>query len=97
MKDDSERKLVVVSAMAGVTDMMYDLIYKAQSRDSSYVFALDQVLEKHKSTALDLLEGKDLANFLSRLDTDINNLKAMLRAISIGKEFFPSHPQYYLA
>lgn len=84
VKDESERKLVVVSAMSKVTDMMYDLIYKAQSRDNSYIIALDAVLEKHKSTAADLVEGDDLANFLDRLHQDINNLKAMLRAIFIG-------------
>lgn len=64
--------------------MMYDLIHKAQSRDDSYVIALDAVLEKHKSTAIDLLKGDDLTNFLARLHQDINNLKAMLRAIYIG-------------
>lgn len=84
VKDKSERKLVVVSAMSKVTDMMYDLIHKAQARDDSYIIALDAVLEKHKSTAIDLLEGDDLTNFLARLHQDINNLKAMLRAIYIG-------------
>ncbi|KAL8482378.1 hypothetical protein ACS0TY_027893 [Phlomoides rotata] len=83
-KDESERKLVVVSAMSKVTDMMYDLIHKAQARDDSYIIALDAVLEKHKSTAIDLLEGDDLADFLARLHQDINNLKAMLRAIYIA-------------
>ncbi|CAL5375273.1 unnamed protein product [Camellia sinensis] len=84
INDDSERKLVVVSAMSKVTDMMYDLIYKAQSQDDSYITALDAVLEKHKLTALDLFEGDILASFLSRLHHDINNLKAMLRAIYIA-------------
>ncbi|KAK8342851.1 hypothetical protein V6Z12_A08G259300 [Gossypium hirsutum] len=84
ISDDSERKLVVVSAMSKVTDMMYDLINKAQSRDDSYISALDSVLEKHNSTALDLLEGDDLASFLSQLHHDISNLKAMLRAIYIA-------------
>ncbi|KAL4017369.1 hypothetical protein IC575_020921 [Cucumis melo] len=84
VNDDSERKLVVVSAMAKVTDMMYDLINKAQSRDESYVSALDAVLEKHRSTAHDLLDGDELASFLSQLHHDINNLKAMLRAIYIA-------------
>ncbi|XP_010273647.1 PREDICTED: bifunctional aspartokinase/homoserine dehydrogenase 1, chloroplastic-like [Nelumbo nucifera] len=84
VNDDSERKLVVVSAMSKVTDMMYDLIDKARSRDDSYILALDAVLEKHKLTAMDLLDGNDLASFLSRLHDDINNLKAMLRAIYIA-------------
>ncbi|KAK3001997.1 hypothetical protein RJ639_021776 [Escallonia herrerae] len=84
IKDDSERKLVVVSAMSKVTDMMYDLVDKAQSRDDSYVSALETILDKHKSTAIDLLDGDELASFLSRLHYDINNLKAMLRAIYIA-------------
>ncbi|XP_015888525.3 bifunctional aspartokinase/homoserine dehydrogenase 1, chloroplastic [Ziziphus jujuba] len=84
LNDDSERKLVVVSAMSKVTDMMYDLIYKAQSRDESYISALDAVLEKHRSTALDLLDGDELGSFLSQLHHDISNLKAMLRAIYIA-------------
>lgn len=84
LDDNSEKKLVVVSAMSKVTDMMYDLIYKAQSRNESYVVALDAVLEKHRSTAIDLLDGDELGSFLSQLHHDISNLKAMLRAIYIG-------------
>ncbi|GAY58009.1 hypothetical protein CUMW_183800 [Citrus unshiu] len=41
VNDDTERKLIVVSAMSKVTDMMYDLIYKAQLRNDSYLSALD--------------------------------------------------------
>ncbi|XP_051139168.1 bifunctional aspartokinase/homoserine dehydrogenase 1, chloroplastic-like [Andrographis paniculata] len=84
VKDESERKLVVVSAMSKVTDMMYDLVHKAQARDDSYIEALDAVFEKHKATAHDLIAGDDLSSFLERLQEDINNLKAMLRAIFIA-------------
>ncbi|XP_039014550.1 bifunctional aspartokinase/homoserine dehydrogenase 2, chloroplastic-like isoform X1 [Hibiscus syriacus] len=70
--------------MSKVTDMMFDLINKARSRDDSYISALDAVLEKHNSTALDLLDGDDLATFLSQLHHDVSNLKAMLRAIYIA-------------
>lgn len=84
LKDSSERKLIIVSAMSKVTDMMYNLVYKAQARDDSYMLALDEVFEKHMATAKDLLDGEDLARFLSQLHTDISNLKAMLRAIYIG-------------
>ncbi|KAG9440441.1 hypothetical protein H6P81_020606 [Aristolochia fimbriata] len=84
LKDSSERKLVVVSAMSKVTDMMYDLIYKAQSRDSSYISALDDVFEKHKQTATELLDGNELTAFLSQLHFDVSNLKIMLRAIYIA-------------
>ncbi|KAL2622517.1 hypothetical protein R1flu_002722 [Riccia fluitans] len=83
--DPSVRKAVVVSAMSKVTDMMYDLLYKAQSRDDSYLEALDTIEQKHRSTATALLGGgKDLENLLKNLEEDIHNLKAMLRAIYIA-------------
>jgi len=82
--DPSERKLVVVSAMSKVTDMMYNLVDKAQSRDDAYISALDDVYEKHMLTAKQLLHGDDLVIFSSQLHNDISNLKAMLRAIYIG-------------
>ncbi|ERN01374.1 hypothetical protein AMTRI_Chr03g53980 [Amborella trichopoda] len=84
VNDSSERKVVVVSAMSKVTDMMYDLIHKAQSRDDSYLTVLDDVYEQHKSTATELIDGEILESFLERLQHDINNLKAMLRAIYIA-------------
>ncbi|KAJ9128675.1 hypothetical protein P3X46_034620 [Hevea brasiliensis] len=84
VNDGSDGKLVVVSAMSKVTDMMYDLIYKAQSRDDSYIAAADAVFEKHRLTATDLLDGEDLASFLAQLHDDVNNLKAMLHAIYIA-------------
>uniref|UniRef100_A0A1D1ZBT1 Bifunctional aspartokinase/homoserine dehydrogenase 1, chloroplastic n=2 Tax=Anthurium amnicola TaxID=1678845 RepID=A0A1D1ZBT1_9ARAE len=84
LNDSSERKLVVVSAMSKVTDMMYNLVEKAQLRDDSYMSLMDDVYEKHMLTAKDLLDGDDLARFLSQLHHDISNLKAMLRAIYIA-------------
>ncbi|VVA93201.1 unnamed protein product [Arabis nemorensis] len=63
---------------------MFLMIHRAQSRDDSYLSALDVVLEKHRATALDLLDGDEHASFLARLHDDINNLKAMLRAIHIA-------------
>lgn len=87
LQDFSERKLVIVSAMSKVTDMMYNLVYKAQSRDDSYITALEDVLEKHLLTAKELLDVDDLESFMSLLHNDISNLKAMLRAIYIGLNF----------
>uniref|UniRef100_A0A0D9XC56 ACT domain-containing protein n=1 Tax=Leersia perrieri TaxID=77586 RepID=A0A0D9XC56_9ORYZ len=82
--DSSERKLVIVSAMSKVTDMMINLVHKAQSRDNSYMTALDEVFNKHMAAAKDLLDGEDLARFLAQLHSDISNLRAMLRAIFIA-------------
>ncbi|KAJ4756706.1 Bifunctional aspartokinase/homoserine dehydrogenase [Rhynchospora pubera] len=84
LRDPSERKLVIVSAMSKVTDMLYNLVCKAKSRDDLYLSALDDVFDKHMRTAKQLLEGEDLAQFLGQLHTDVSNLKTMLRAIYIA-------------
>jgi aspartokinase/homoserine dehydrogenase 1 len=85
VEDSSIRKVAVVSAMSKVTDMMYELLRKAQARDESYNSALDAVFTKHKETAVALLEdGEDLKKFLGFLEADIQNLRAMLKAICIG-------------
>lgn len=88
VEDPSPHKVAVVSAMSKVTDMMYDLLNKAQSRDDSYVAALEMIRQKHRETAIALLDDDDdhhdLSNFLSVLESDIQNLQAMLRAIYIG-------------
>ena len=90
--DLSVRKVAVVSAMAKVTDMMYDLLRRAAARDKSYDAALDVVYEKHRDTATSLLaEGEDLAMFLRVLDADVQNLRSMLHAISIGMDILTMH------
>uniref|UniRef100_A0A0A9ER93 AKH2 n=1 Tax=Arundo donax TaxID=35708 RepID=A0A0A9ER93_ARUDO len=61
LADSSERKLIIVSAISKVTDIMYNLVHKAQSRDDSYTIALQEVFEKHVAAAKDLLNGEDLA------------------------------------
>ncbi|CAI8617603.1 unnamed protein product [Vicia faba] len=69
--------------MSKVTDIMYDLIHKAQSQDKSYISTLDVVEEKHSLSAHELFDGVDLATFLANLHQDIRNLKATLHAIDI--------------
>ncbi|KAL5206276.1 hypothetical protein ABZP36_034485 [Zizania latifolia] len=84
LSDSSKRKLIIVSAMSKVTDMMYNLVHKAQSRDDSYMTALDEVFDKHMAAAKELLDGENLARFLAQLHSDISNLRAMLHAIFIA-------------
>ena len=91
--DIAEQKVVVVSAMGShptslikVTDVLLNMVAKASRQDEGFLLDLAAIQEKHVETAkLLLVEGKALNSFVSRLLDDIANLKAMLRAISIGK------------
>ncbi|PNY09862.1 bifunctional aspartokinase/homoserine dehydrogenase chloroplastic-like [Trifolium pratense] len=58
--------------MSKVTDMMYELINKAQSQDKSYISALDAVAEKHNVGNLKaMLQAIDIAGHATESFTDL--------------------------
>lgn len=89
--DDSELKLVTVSAMAKVTDSLYSLLENAANRENIYEDTLVSLYEKHKNAATELIgQGEELDAFLTQLHEDIQNLKAVLKAIFISEQL-PNH------
>eukprot|EP00899_Mesostigma_viride_P016435 jgi/Mesvir1/24793/Mv22045-RA.1 len=84
-EDPATRKAVVVSAMATVTDMLYDAISHAEARDKQYLKDLDTLQKKHEDTARALLRaGPELDRIVGILRNDIEDLKALLKAIWIA-------------
>jgi hypothetical protein len=83
---------VVVSAMGShpsspvkTTDLLINMVTKAANQDAAFLLDLEAVREKHVKTATQLLgSGPELNQFVSKLSDDMSNLKAMLKAISIG-------------
>ena len=90
--DASRAQVVVVSAMGAhpsspikVTALLLNMVEKAARQDEAFLLDLAALQEKHVETAKQLLGGgKALNSFISGLLDDISNLKAMLKAISIG-------------
>lgn len=88
--DPSERRFVVVSAMGGspkVTNILYALLDKAAAKDNSgWGELLTQLREKHRAAAEELLgvENEDFPKIMQRVDEDLVNIKAMLKAIAIA-------------
>lgn len=56
--DASDGRIVVVSAMAGVTNALYDLLTRAQQRDD-WRTPLSALVQQHIVTAATLLDGKE--------------------------------------
>lgn len=91
-------RLVVVSAMGGVTTSLFRVVAQAEAGDAGFTDALLEIRDKHRATVQALLpplpsEGAssdspavspEAAAFLQSLDHDIANLRAMLQAIFIG-------------
>jgi len=62
------------------------MISKAEHQDQRFLLDLAALQDKHVDAAKELLgeSSKELTYFVGRLLDDINNLKAMLNAMSIG-------------
>lgn len=93
MDVDSERVLVVVSAMGTpgdgspkVTDLLLNMLAKAEAGDKGYADDLAALEQKHVDAADELL-GKgtpEYGEFMEVVAEDVENLKATLKAISIA-------------
>ena len=76
-----------------VTDLLLGVLAKAANRDDTFNVELDALLKKHFTTAEALLTGDALEEFTSTLNSDVEGLRALLKAISIGT--LPSQPPAY--
>ncbi len=78
----TERQVVVVSAMSGVTDALISLVKKAASRDASWVADFDALHEKHRTAATDLLSAHAIKQ-IAKIDHEFEGLRALLQAQSL--------------
>lgn len=76
------RKAVVVSAMAGITDVLSRAVLLAQSRDDGYRELLSQIRERHSELIGELLGSEARASeLLEVLDTELSGIHEVLRGI----------------
>ncbi len=78
----SERQVVVISAMKGVTDALIELVKRAAARDGSWKDALRALELKHVDTARTLL-GAQVEPVLERLRGEFASLRDLLHAQSL--------------
>ena len=83
--------LVVVSAMAGVTDQLLRLVTAAERRDTAFLDAEMPLLRERHRRALDaLVSDEDAAGAVQlELDAQFDVLQALLEAVTILREASP--------
>lgn len=86
-REQSSKLFVVVSAAAGVTDLLYEIIHSAVSRnpDSHYVEQLGKVADLHRNLAAELLDESEAEAFRNSLRANIKDLTDLLRACWIAR------------
>lgn len=82
-----EKRLVVVSAISGITDALLAVVSAAVSRDphAHYAEQLDDIAEKHQRIAAQLLPDDARDAFLATLSANIKDLNDLLRATWIAR------------
>jgi aspartokinase/homoserine dehydrogenase 1 len=75
-----ERAGVVVSAMAGVTNALINLVELAAARDASYVNEL-RALRRKELEAVGELVGEEGSELVGRIEADFDDIEDILRAL----------------
>jgi len=84
-------RVVVVSALAGVTDMLLALAARAEARDDEAALrALQGIRDRHASLAAAVRDRGARHDLLARLDTHWTDAETVVRAVSLLKACPPA-------
>lgn len=74
---------IVVSAMQGMTDKLFELTSRAEKKDGGFVAALDAIRRRYADTAKELLDGERLDRFLDEWQRDAADIGDILKAVAV--------------
>jgi bifunctional aspartokinase / homoserine dehydrogenase 1 len=77
------RRLVVVSAMSGITNLLIEAVRLAAARDDRYHEVLLTVGERHRTAIAELLTGTVGVDVTSAIKRDLSDIVDVLRAASL--------------
>jgi bifunctional aspartokinase / homoserine dehydrogenase 1 len=92
------RLVVVVSAMAGVTDGLLEIALRAVRGDDGHTRAASRALRtKHVEAARALLKGPQLDETLDVIDRSLNELEQLAAGLATLRELTPRTSDYLIA
>lgn len=87
---DTRQRLVVVSALSGVTDQLVDLANRATAGESA---SLSKIIEALRTRHIDLatarVAGKERDALVCAIDASCDELRALVHAVAVLREFSP--------
>lgn len=72
------KKIVVVSALGGITDALINALIKAQNKDMSYKIELEEIKKRHLQTANDLLKQENQKEIFTYIDQSFLHISNIL-------------------
>ena len=94
---DHHRPVVVVSALAGITDSLIDMSQEAANGDAGRALRLfDALHERHRCVAAELMHGEIGQAVLSDLEAHLARLRQVLCGVAAVNELSPRTSDYVL-
>jgi bifunctional aspartokinase / homoserine dehydrogenase 1 len=88
-KTESDKTIVVVSALGGVTDLLLNTAHLAASQDDSYKSLLEQIEDRHLDTIKELISINSQSRVLSKVKSELNTLETLLEGAFLIGEITP--------
>ncbi|MBN2167560.1 MAG: bifunctional aspartate kinase/homoserine dehydrogenase I [Marinilabiliaceae bacterium] len=86
IESSDEQKVVVVSAVGGVTDKLIYLANLAEAGNEEYKTKLDEIIDIHYNIIKDLFSPVDIDKIKMLIEPDIDELKSIIKGVFLVKE-----------
>ncbi|MDR0565667.1 MAG: bifunctional aspartate kinase/homoserine dehydrogenase I [Prevotellaceae bacterium] len=97
VEQSADNKLIVVSALGGVTDQLVKASAAAASGDENFKEALNEIEQRHLNAAKSLVKPQQQGHVLSELKVMLNELEDYLQSIARLRELTPKLQDYVLS
>ena len=88
-KTETDKTIVVVSALGGVTDLLLNTAYLASIQDDSFKSTLKEIEERHLGTIKELIPINAQSKVLSKVKSELNTLETLLEGAYLIGEITP--------
>lgn len=85
----SDKTVVVVSALGGVTDLLLNAAYLASGQSEGYKSVLKEIEDRHLDTVKDLININAQSKVLSKVKSELNTLETLLEGAYLIGEITP--------
>ena len=88
-KTESDKTIVVVSALGGVTDLLLNTASLASLQDDTYKSFLKEIEDRHINTIKELISITSQSKVLSKVKSELNTLETLLEGAFLIGEITP--------
>ena len=89
LQKEKGTKVVVVSALGGITDLLVESMHWAASGKPEYLNHLSTIEERHLSVIKSCIPATQQSGIISFVKTELNHLETLLEGIHMLREITP--------